>query len=173
MDDTISRQAAIDAAVDAIPQDEYWIEQVNRAIEALPSAQPEQQRTFIELVVGYPEPELCTYKEYKGKPYYSIKYIENGKTYIGYGTYKPKVLSQFLSEYFISSAQPEQRWIPCDETVEIPDHEVLACDKFGEERLGYLEYADEQWICESEGYVMYDPIAWMEKPEPYKGGQDE
>jgi hypothetical protein len=28
-------------------------------------------------------------------------------------------------------AQPEQRWIPCSETVDIPDHEVLACDKYG------------------------------------------
>lgn len=69
----------------------------------------------------------------------------------------------------LPSAQP--RWIPCSETVDIPDHEVLACDKYGEEILGYLEYADDQWICESEGCVMYDPIAWMEKPEPYRGGQ--
>ena len=71
----------------------------------------------------------------------------------------------------LPSAQPEQRWIPCDETVEIPDHEVLACDKYGEEILGYLGYADDQWICESDSEVMYDPIAWMEKPEPYKGEQ--
>lgn len=70
----------------------------------------------------------------------------------------------------LPSILPEQRWIPCDETVDVPDHEVLACDKFGEEMLGYLEFADEQWICESEGCVMYDPIAWMEKPEPYKRG---
>ena len=59
-------------------------------------------------------------------------------------------------------------WIPCDETVEVPDHEVLACDKYGEEILGYLEYADDLWTCASEDCVMYDPIAWMEKPEPYK-----
>lgn len=65
----------------------------------------------------------------------------------------------------------QQRWIPCDDTVEIPDHEVLACDKYGEEILGYLGYADDQWICESDSEVMYDPIAWMEKPEPYKGDQ--
>ncbi len=62
----------------------------------------------------------------------------------------------------------KHEWIPCSETVDIPDHEVLACDKYGEEIFGYLEYADEQWICASEACVMYDPIAWMEKPEPYK-----
>ena len=64
----------------------------------------EPTRTFVELVVEYPNPELCTYKEYKGKPYYSIKYIKNGETYVGYGTYNPEVLSQYLKEYFISSA---------------------------------------------------------------------
>ena len=40
-DDMISRQAAIDAVLDNIPHDEYWMEQVNRAIFSLPSAQPE------------------------------------------------------------------------------------------------------------------------------------
>ena len=80
------------------------------------SAQPESTRTFVELVVKYPDPELCTYKEYKGKPYYSIKYIENGETYIGYGTYNPEVLSQYLKEYFISSAQPDwdEMLVTCD-----------------------------------------------------------
>jgi hypothetical protein len=82
---------------------------VKNAIEQLPSAQPESTRTFVELVVEYPAPELCTYKEYKGKPYYSIKYIENGETHVGYGTYNPEVLSQYLKEYFISSVQSERK----------------------------------------------------------------
>jgi len=91
MDDLISRQAAIEAS----------------------DAQPESTRTFVDLVVEYPDPELCTYKEYKGKPYYSIKYIENGETYVGYGTYNPEVLSQYLKEYFMPSAQPERKgkWV--------------------------------------------------------------
>ena len=65
--------------------------------------------------------------------------------------------------------QPEQKWIPCSKTVDIPDHEILACDKYGEEMFGYLGYEDDQWLCESDGCMMYDPIAWCEKPEPYKG----
>ena len=64
----------------------------------------------------------------------------------------------------LPSAQPD--WIPCNETVEIPDYEVLACNKYGEEILGYLEYTNE-WICVSADCIMYDPIAWMEKPKPY------
>jgi hypothetical protein len=59
-------------------------------------------------------------------------------------------------------------WIPCSETVDIPDHEVLCCDGYGEEMFGYLAYEDEQWLCASDGCVMYDPIAWCEKPEPYR-----
>ena len=81
----------------------HWIDEISE----LPFAQSESTRTFVELVVEYPDPDLCAYKEYKGKPYYSIKYIENGETYVGYGTYKPEVLSQFLKEYFISSVQSE------------------------------------------------------------------
>ena len=53
----------------------------------------------------------------------------------------------------------EPHWIPCSETVDIPDHEILACDKYGEEVFGYLAYEDDQWLCESDGCMMYDPIA--------------
>lgn len=63
--------------------------------------------------------------------------------------------------------QTEQRWIPCSETVDIPDHEVLACDKRGEMIIGYLVYYGKQWICESETEILFNPVAWMEKPERY------
>lgn len=59
------------------------------------------QREFVGLVVEYPPEDLCTYPEYKGKPYYSIKYVEDGDTFVGYGTYKPEVLSRYIKEYFI------------------------------------------------------------------------
>jgi len=112
---------------------------------SLPTMQPESTRTFVELVVKYPDPELCTYKEYKGKPYYSIKYIENGETYIGYGTYNPEVLSQYLKEYFLLSAQPETAkrivgksrdgmtlWYQCDtcnEPVDAQDNYCRGCGR--------------------------------------------
>ena len=123
MDKLISQQAAIDVIFNEPLYEsgmkrryaDVVIPAIYEKIKSLPSAQPESTRTFVELVVKYPDPELCTYKEYKGKPYYSIKYIENGETYIGYGTYNPKVLSQYLKEYFLLSAQPERKtgsWIP-------------------------------------------------------------
>jgi len=105
MSDTISRQVAVEAITSYNGVVDKSV--AKRILIQLPPEQSESTRTFVELVVEYPDPELCTYKEYKGKPYYSIKYIENGETYVGYGTYKPEVLSQFLKEYFIPFAQPE------------------------------------------------------------------
>lgn len=82
--------------------------QMEKAYElGMESAQSEKQhgRIFQEIVVEYPS--YNTYPEYKGKPYFSIKYTENGQEFIGYGTYKPEVLSEYLKEYFMPSAQPE------------------------------------------------------------------
>lgn len=61
-------------------------------------------RKFEEIVVEYPPADLCTYPEYKGKPYFSIKYEENGEHIIGFGTYNPEVFSRYLREYFIMPA---------------------------------------------------------------------
>lgn len=148
------------------------------------------KRTFVELVVEYRDPELCAYKEYKGKPYYSIKYIENGETYVGYGTYNPKVLSRYLSEYFISSTQ---QWHVIEKDPMTEDER-----KEWSERLGYdIEYEeayfysnlpdDGQDVLVSTQYGVYEDtfhqdegcyfeangdmdgiLAWMPLPEPYK-----
>ena len=85
-------------------------QEIREALNTVPSAQPAQpeqqhERIFQEIVVEYLS--YNTYPEYKGKPYFSIKYTENGQEFIGYGTYKPKVLSEYLKEYFMPSAQPE------------------------------------------------------------------
>lgn len=68
----------------------------------------EHERKFEEILVEYPPVELCTYPEYRGKPYFSIKYEENGEHIIGFGTYKPEVLSRYLREYFITPAIIEE-----------------------------------------------------------------
>ncbi len=59
------------------------------------------RRKFEEIVVEYPPEDCCVYPEYKGKPYFSIKYEENGKHFIGFGTYSPEEFSRYLQEYFI------------------------------------------------------------------------
>ena len=70
------------------------------------SCNDHMNREFIEIVVNYPPADLCIYPEYKGKPYFSIKYRENGEEYVGFGTYKIEVLSQWIKEYFISDIEP-------------------------------------------------------------------
>lgn len=62
-------------------------------------------RRFEKITVEYPPAELCTYPEYKGKPYYSIKYKENGECFVGFGTYSPEVLSRYLKEYFMTGTK--------------------------------------------------------------------
>ena len=115
MKDPIERQSVSDLfdAWEAAELGHHIPKILRDRLKAISSAQSESTRTFVELVVRYPDPELCIYKEYKGKPYYSIKYIENGETHVGYGTYNPEVLSQYLKEYFILSAEP--KIIHCEE----------------------------------------------------------
>ena len=50
VDDCISRQEAIDAVLNVIPHDEYWAEQVEKAIRSLP---PVQQEITHEQAVDY------------------------------------------------------------------------------------------------------------------------
>ena len=115
MKDLISRQAAIETVMECYDNDELF-EVYEDKLRELPPAQPEQQhgRIFREIVVEYPS--YCTYPEYKGKPYFSIKYTENGQEFIGYGTYKPEVLSKYLKEYFMQPAQPERTCVNCGRT---------------------------------------------------------
>lgn len=138
MDDLISRQVAIDALWKAlykyedetekqfIESDELdvsdWMlhrifvqnmSDIDRqTILNLPSAQSEQhERVYKGIVVGYPS---NIFLKYEGKPYFSIKYTENGQEFIGYGTYDIEVLSKYLKEYFMPSSQSEQKigkWI--------------------------------------------------------------
>ena len=65
----------------------------------------------------------------------------------------------------------QNQWIPCESITEPIDREVLCCDKYGNELIGWLDYNDyyECWVCESDECVMYDTVAYMEKPEPYEG----
>jgi len=84
-------------------KDSLTYEFFEQALETLKAEPCEDvvSREFQELIVEYPPAEICTYPEYRGKPYYSIKYRENGQEFVGYGTYKPDVMSRYLKDYFI------------------------------------------------------------------------
>lgn len=134
-------------------------------------------REFEEIEVTYPPEELCTYPKYKGKPYFGIKYKENGKEILGYGTYNPQVLSQYLKDYFISmvvnepSVTLQTRWISVSERLPENDTEVIvSCtddsldSKFRYTTTGW--HYNGIWIVNNER--SYFVVAWMPLPEPYK-----
>ena len=69
-------------------------------------------------------------------------------------------------------------WIPCSERLPGEDESfyVLCCDKYGEIMIGNVFACDDsetQYSAESEHEYMYDCVAWMPLPQPYReGGQD-
>ena len=66
----------------------------------------------------------------------------------------------------------QMKWIPCNERM--PKGTVLCCDDRGnmlvgllcEDEVGYMAYGDD-------GQEMYNCVAWMPLPEPYKEGDYE
>lgn len=72
-------------------------------------------------------------------------------------------------------AEPSEipHWIPCSEKLLDDDEyaEVLCCDTHKNYIVGY-PFADPAsetgYSAESDGVYMYDCIAWMKCPEPYK-----
>lgn len=66
-------------------------------------------REFLEIIAEYHEPDACVNHEWKGKPYYSIMYKENGEGFIGYGTYNPSVLSEYIRKYFIHCEEAQEQ----------------------------------------------------------------
>ncbi len=74
---------------------------VGMAINALEKQmeQKKKGKKFIEIVTEYPS--MYSSPEYEGKPYFSIRYEENGEIFEGFGTYKPEVLAEYMYEYFM------------------------------------------------------------------------
>ena len=65
-------------------------------------------------------------------------------------------------------------WISVDKN-NIPEDEILACDGYKNELIGYLRYNPdgEEFICESDECIMHQVTAWMPRPEPYKPERSE
>ena len=102
-------------------------------------------REFQEIVVTYSSEDLFDYPEYKGKPYFSIKYIENGKHFIGYGTYNPKVFSRYLRDYFMPSVTPQEPFInkPCVSEKVCEHDKQMVLDKIRAEIMDTGAYEQE------------------------------
>lgn len=74
-----------------------------------------------------------------------------------------------IEEIVEETTEKNNGWIPVSKD-NIPDHEVLACNEDGCELIGYIDIVGYGFFCEEgeSGICMYDVVAWMEKPEPYK-----
>lgn len=71
---------------------------VLKIIDDAPTVEP--KRKFIRIITTYCPDDCICYKEYKGKPYFSIEYECDGELHCGYSTYDIDVLSRFLRDYF-------------------------------------------------------------------------
>lgn len=68
-------------------------------------------------------------------------------------------------------------WIPCSERLpsEEEAYEVLCCDKQGNQLVAHPyknEYSNTGFCAESEECYLYDCVAWMPLPEPYKESEE-
>lgn len=93
-------------------------------------------------------------------------------TYQGIGTLTlcPKWVKEIVKKHLSDNDKnipTNDSWIPVDPN-NIPDREVLCCDEYGEQLIGYLSNTEDGWICESEECTMYYVVGWMEKPESYR-----
>ena len=74
----------------------------------------------------------------------------------------------------VPSADRPTEWIPCSER--LPEvFYVLCCDNHGEMIIANLFACDDSdtgFSAESEDCYMYNCVAWMPLPEPYKGGEE-
>ena len=87
--------------------------------------------------------------------------------------YKPDI-AKALEQLPSADVPP---WIPCSERLpeEGEPFEVLCCDVHGNQLIAYpfsSEEANTGYCAESEGCYLYDCIAWMPLPEPYKGSDE-
>ena len=75
----------------------------------------------------------------------------------------------------LPSADRPQEWIPCSERLP-KEYEVLCCDIYGNCIVGH-PFADDSvntgFCAESEGELLYECVAWMPLPKPWKGADDE
>lgn len=67
------------------------------------------------------------------------------------------------------------KWILCCD--KMPNHEALFCDTRGNMLIGYgfedEEDSDTGYTVEAEGMFLFNAVAWMELPEPYKEDKKE
>lgn len=96
----------------------------------------------------------------------SEKTRKYGGDHSGYGT-----MMLYEIQDTLESLSPAQQWIPCSERLP-EEFYVLCCDNHGEMLIANpfeCDDSDTGFSAESEDCYMYNCVAWMPLPEPYKG----
>lgn len=176
MTDLISRAEAINAICEdgtkLERQGQYSMTMVERKqrdadiLEALPSEQPEPIRLRLDHELSKEEYERlkkdCAEQPIILLPKESAQPGEDIRAMCG----ECDAWNQYKNH-------PQPGWIPCSETEEAPEYEVIACNADGEEMLGYLSTDGVDWECDSAYELMTDVVAWMKKPIPWEGEPNE
>lgn len=141
-----------------------------------------------ELKLQYPSMPL--FKELREK--WAIRtegYIEAGKIIMNAPVIKTKVIKYYdeeeqawtIGSVIIDEAHGAptidrpQEWVLCKERLP-REYEVLCCDIYNSCIVG-RPFADDSastgFCAENEGEFMYECVAWMPLPKPWKGADDE
>lgn len=181
MSNLIDRQAAINAIRTAKDKSE-----AHRMLVQMPSAQPECEDAVPRTSVEY----ICRKNTVSTNPYehkYHDKFIQfmddpeisdfgRWQHSNGFNTALVAVECDLDKVPSVTPKQPG--WIPCNERLPGKDESfyVLCCDKYGEIMIGNVfECYDGEtpYSAESENEYMYDCVAWMPLPTPYREGRQD
>ena len=102
--------------------------------------------------------------------YESIDSCDTGRHEHYYGTGIIAVRKEDIDAML--TIQPEPHWIPWTGECDLMDNEeVLVCQKDGQIRHAmFYDYGDKKtFVTWEEGITIYDVVAYMPLPEPYKG----
>lgn len=102
----------------------------------------------------------------------SEKTRKYGGDHSGYDTMMLYEIQDVLES--LPTADRPTEWIPCSERLP-EEFYVLCCDNHGEMIIANLFACDDSdtgFSAESEDCYMYNCVAWMPLPEPYKGGEE-
>lgn len=166
MSDLISRQDAIDACFHGGVANNY---DCAEEIEKLPSAQKWKRwkMTRAEAI------QILSTRGSDGMPHgYTSGYTEALDMAIE-ALQAQATLDDVSNAYENGYQQGKfeaQEWIPCSER--LPEDEALCCDVHQNLMFGYVftsEKSNTGYSAESEHEYMYDCVAWMPLPSPYKG----
>lgn len=172
--DLISRQAAIDAVLDRMNVEKYGRnakpEEIQWALEKLPSAQPETAERTTEMAQNVSDGDLISRKA-------AMNRIDEALARV----FKEPCGELILRK--VPSAQPEQRWISCSERLPDEDYwtganfqysaDVLMTVYNAEDEETIIDYGhtvDGSWYSDTTDCFVpswWEVLAWMPLPEPY------